>query len=123
MADWPIAGMNNFGFPGLNHRIERLNRVTLITRYEDGSESRREKSAATLRRWVERWAVNRTDMNAMVAFYESKGTLTAFTKLALDATDAAFGTDTATARFEKQPVYAQVGANWYHVTFTFIEVA
>ena len=120
---WPLTGMNNFGFPGFTHRIERINREALVTRYEDGTESRREKSSTTLRRWTERWAVNRTDMKAMLVFYETKGLVTTFTKLALDASDATFPTTEATARFEQQPVYDQVGPNWYHVTFTFIEVA
>jgi len=122
MADWPIAGMSNFGFPGFVHRVELIGRPTLVSRYEDGKETRRQKHASELRRWTERWAVNRTDMKAMRAFYDSKGTATTFTKLALDAADVTFGTDTATARFERPPAYDQVGPSWYHVTFTFIEV-
>jgi len=122
MADWPIAGMNNQGFPMLDFVIERIGRPTLVSAYEDGGEDRRQKHTTQFRRWRERWELNRVDMKAVITFYETKGTVTSFSRLAMDAMDGTFGTDTATCRFERSPTYTQFGPNRYHCSLVFKEV-
>lgn len=123
MADWPIAGMSNFGYPELGLRITREGPRVLVSRYEDGKETRRTKSAAIPRRFFEPWHLTRTDMDAVLDFYESVGTGTTFSKLLLDPISGAnFLTDVVNARFAAPPSITQIGPNWYEVTLEFLEV-
>lgn len=124
MADWPIAFSGNFGYPELGYKIERLGPETLVSRFEDGGLLAREKTATQYRRFIEKWNLSRTDMDAALDFYESKGMDTTFSRLDLDPISGAnFLTDTSYVVFEKPPTIEQYGPLRYKVTFTFIEVS
>jgi len=124
MADWPIAGMSNQGYPELGYKVQRLGPKTLISRFEDGGVVAREKTATQYRRFIEKWNLDRTDMDAVLDFYESKGMATQFTRLDLDPiSGASFLTDNSNVLFEKAPTIEQFGPLRYKVTLTFIEVS
>lgn len=121
---WPPDGMSNFGYPGFSYRIERIGPTTLVTRFPDGTESRRMKSGHVTRRFFERWRVNRADLKAMLRVYDRFGKHRQLVRRGLDAIsgDTNFSEDRVIARFEEEPTWDQIGPDWYQAFFTFIEV-
>ena len=124
MADWPIAGMSNFGYPELGYKVARIGKKSLVSRFEDGGVVAREKTATEYRRFIEKWNLSRTDMDAVLDFYALKGTTTQFTRLDLDPVSGGnFLTDNSNVLFEKPPTIEQFGPLRYKVTLTFVEVS
>jgi hypothetical protein len=122
MAEWPPAGMNNFGHPGFDYVIETIGPPTLVTEYEDGTTDRREKIDIERQRVTENWQVNRTDMAVIMEFFRAKGTADTFTRLLHDPrSGTSFATDEGTFRFLSAPQMRQVGPQWYDVTVQFIQ--
>ena len=122
MAEWPPAGMNNFGHPGFDYTIEIIGPRTLVAEFEDGTSSRRVTSDVERLRITENWKVNRADVAAMMVFFRDKGTGETFTRLTQDprAGDN-FATDEGDFRFLSAPQVRQVGPQWYTVTIQFIQ--
>ena len=73
MADWAYN-------PEYSYPVERRGPASLITEFEDGTEMRRLKSTAVPYRVVEIYDVDRVTRDAMTAFYDARGLVTAFTK-------------------------------------------
>lgn len=123
MADWPPSGMSNFGFPGFEHEIRREGPETLITRFDDGTELRRQKNNVITRLFKEVWEVNRDDAKTMIEFYNLKGMEAVFDKLALDPLSGDnFSTDLATVRWDEPIRVTQIGPKWFRIVCRFIEV-
>lgn len=112
MADWTFV-------PIYPYVVRRIGPTTLITEYEDFTESRREKSSAMKRIFREKHRVDATDMKAILDFYDTKGTVTAFSKVTYDPQDAAaVETD---VRFTKAPVFSRAGYDEFTTTIEFRE--
>lgn len=94
--------------------------MTLISRYEDGTEDRRQKHFNKTRHFSEEHVVDAADMDAMIDFYELKGTLTSFTKVSFDPSEAA--ATEVTVRFVGPISYVQVANGQFEATVSFVEV-
>ena len=123
MAEWPPAHMNGSGYPGFKHRIEYEGPRVLVSRFSDGSESIRVKSAVRRRKFFEHWEINRHDMQLFSLFFSIYGYHRTFTKLALDPQDGDdFATMEAVCRLvEPGIVPVQVGPQWFHTDIEFYE--
>lgn len=122
MAEWPPAGMSNFGHPGFDYTIEIIGPQTLVAEFEDGTTVRREKADVERLRVTENWELNRTDAAVMMEFYREKGTADTFSRLLHDPRSGSqFATDEGTFRFLSAPQLRQVGPQWYKVTVQLIQ--
>lgn len=118
MADWTYT-TTHAEYP---YKVSRTAPPVLITRYEDGTEHRRQKHSSEIRHFVETYNVNQTTLDAMLDFWESKGLLTSFTKVSYDANESSPSTHEVTVRFEKAPEYSWIAVDLYQITFHFVEV-
>jgi len=113
MADWTYT-------PVYSHSIRQDPPKTLITRYEDGTEDRRQKHSNQTRHFTEQHVIDAVDMDAMVDFYETKGTLTSFSKVSYDPSEAP--ATEVTVRFVGPIVYAQIALDQFEATVQLVEV-
>ncbi len=114
MADWTYVPMRE------GWRRTRVPPRTLINRFADGKETRRQTESAFSTRWSERYVFDGTERDAAHDFFELKGTLTQFTKLAYD--DHAAPTGEKTVRFDGSWEESRLGVNAYEVVLGFLEV-
>ncbi|MDQ7008300.1 MAG: hypothetical protein Q9Q40_13855 [Acidobacteriota bacterium] len=118
MADWTWT-TTHAEYPYTGKRIAP---PTLVTRYEDGSEHRRQKHSNFIREWTEVYDVDEATLASMLNFYDARGTYTTFTKVSYDPDDATPGTTEATVRFVEPMTYERVAVGSYRVTVKFTEV-
>lgn len=93
--------------------------VTLISRFEDKKEIRREKNANFDREWAEFYLFTSTEADAARDFWRTKGLLTTFTKITYDPREAAGST--ATVRFSREFEWGESG-ELFSCTVYFVEV-
>jgi hypothetical protein len=115
MADWEYI-------PATPARIDRAAPKTLITRFEDGRELRRQKHSWSPRTITHKYSTRAEQFSDMIAFAESKGLNTTFTMLSFDPKAIDPDTDAATVRFLAFPSTAEVAVRVYHHTWRFLEV-
>ena len=113
MADWAYV-------PNYSHRLSVVPPPTLISRFEDGKELRRQKHATFLRELEEDYTFTGSERDAVQTFYEGKGLLTTFTKLGYDV----FGTPSheITVRFDGPLEFTTDGFGVYNATIRFVQV-
>lgn len=95
MADWEYAPKSL--------TIERTSPPTLVTEYEDGSLSIREKNTTTKRIWREVHSQPEATTRAMIAFAKTKKLSVSFTKFTFDPEDTNPTTDTASVYLVSYP--------------------
>lgn len=116
MADFPPSGVN----PTYAFTLDPDDSAVLVTRFEDKTELRREKSTAKARRFAYRFALNATNMGTLLAFYRVRGTFTTFTATTHDP-DSGESAE-ATVRFEAKPVGRWSGPNKWTAQVALVEV-
>lgn len=114
MADWTFT-------PTYAHVIRRDPPRTLISRYEDGNETRRQKHSTFLRRFDQRHeGLTASEASSMVTFYDGKGLLTSFSIVTYDPSEAA--ATEATVRFAEPLTMVQVAPDVFDARVRFVEV-
>lgn len=115
MANWEYT-------PAYGFVTKRHGPVTLVSRFEDGTETRRQKSSAVVRHFEQTHTVDKATADAMLDLFHSWGLSTTFTMITWDPRAATPSTDEATVRFESEPVLTQVSASLYQLRCNMIEV-
>jgi len=114
MADWTFVPVSDSP-PAFRDRPP----VTLISRFEDQKEIRREKNGSFVREWVESYQFTATEADAARDFWRTKGIVTTFTKLSYDPREA--GGALATVRFASEFEWGESG-EVFPCTIQFVEV-
>lgn len=115
MADWTYVPQQE------SHVRERSAPRVIVNRFGDGKETRRQVETFITNRWQETYILAASERDTAQDFYDLKGLLTAFTKLAYD--DAGSPTSEQTVRFDGPWVERRLSSDDYEVVLTFLRVA
>ena len=117
MADWEFI-------PTPPNVVERTGPPTLVTKFADGTEVRRQKSAVVMRTFPQAYLFQtRAEVDTKLEFWKTKLLLTTFTILTFDADAANPLTDEATVRFADTPRVEQISGTIYNFECEIVEVA
>lgn len=116
MADWTHK-------PAHVYDVERIGPHSLETTFSDGTTDVRETSAAVRRIFRERHRDTLANMKTRLDFWDTKTTVTSFTKIAYDSQDASPGVTEVTVRFiGNKPRTSEVANGLVDAVFLFGEV-
>ena len=115
MADWEHE-------PSKPARITREAAPVLITRFEDGTETRRQKHSNITRHLEHEYDDTLANAKTKLDFAETKGLLTTFTMFTWDPSATTPSTDTANVRLEEMPSSEYLGPNLIRTRWRFVEV-
>ncbi len=114
MADWTFV-------PDADaYTVEASAPPTLISRYEDGTEDRRQKHSNFPQNFREKHTVDSSDMETMLDFFDARGMLTTFTKVSYLPHEAAL--HEVTVRFASPIRFVDVGPDEWETTIEFEKV-
>lgn len=113
MAEWAYV-------PVYSYSLKKEGPVALVTEYEDLTESRRRKSNASRIVVVERHEVSSATMDAMLDFYDTKGTDVAFTKVTFNPQQAP--ATEGTFRFDRPIDFEWTASEHFRATIHFVQV-
>lgn len=111
MADWPVGGL----VPNVSHVIEREGPPTLRTRFEDGSESRREKHQNNPLLWRQRFRATTAEAKTVFDFVATKRLLTSFTALTYDPEAVNPDTEEASVVFHEYPSSVEIFSGLFEI--------